>query len=163
MFRILTLLAVFSFPVCGLGADNAADSHKVGNDREVRQFLASFVQAFDDLDGSEFLSCFDNDASVFYPEFFPRRVEGVTNLQQSWQTVFAKIKANSGKSQAPYMDLKPADIRVQLLSDIAVVTFHLEHGGTAVGRRTLVLRHSGGQWRIIHLHASNVDFGAQGK
>jgi ketosteroid isomerase-like protein len=163
MFRILTLLAAVSFPVCGLGAANAANSHKVGNDREVRQFLTSFIQAFDDLDGTKFLSYFDDDASVFYPEFFPRRVERVTSLQQSWQKVFENIKAKSGKSQAPYMDLKPVDIRVQLLNDIAVVTFHLEHGGTAVGRRTLVLRKGGGHWRIVHLHASNVDFGEQGK
>jgi ketosteroid isomerase-like protein len=163
MFRILTLLAAVSFPVCGLAAGNAANSHKVGDNGEVRQFLTSFIQAFDDLDASKFLSCFDDDASVFYPEFFTRRVEGVTNLQQSWQKVFENIKTKSGKSQAPYMDLKPADIRVQLLNDIAVVTFHLEHGGTAVGRRTLVLRKRGGQWRIVHLHASNVDFGEQGK
>ena len=159
----MALLAVVSLPICGIGTANATNSHTVENDKEVRQFLTSFVRAFDDLDWAKFRRCFEDDASVFYPELFPRRVEGAANVHQSWQTVFANIKANSGKSQAPYMEVKPADIRVQLLSDIAVVTFHLEHGGTAVGRRTLVLRKSGAQWRIVHLHASNVDFREQGK
>jgi ketosteroid isomerase-like protein len=157
------LLAAVSLPMCGLAAAKSANSRAIGGVAEVQQFLASFVRAFDDLDWTKFRSCFDDDASVFYPEFFPRRVEGVTNLQQSWQRVFENIKTTSGKSQAPYMDLKPVDTRVQLLNDIALVTFHLEHGGTAVGRRTLVLRKSAGQWRIVHLHASNVDFGEQGK
>ena len=163
MFRILALMAALSLPVCGLSHANAADSRTARNAREVQQFIASFVRAFDDLDWTRFRSCFDDDASVFYPEFFPRRVEGVTNLQQSWQRVFDNIRVNSGKSQAPYMDLKPTAIRTQILNDVAIVTFHLEHGGNAVGRRTLVLRKNSGRWRIVHLHASNVDFGAQGK
>jgi ketosteroid isomerase-like protein len=163
MFRILTLLAAVSLPMCGLAAAKSANSRTIGGEAEIQQFLTSFVRAFDDLDWAKFRSCFDDDASVFYPEFFPRRVEGVRNLQRSWQTVFENIKTKSGKSQAPYMALKPVDVRVQLLNDIAVVTFHLEHGGTAVGRRTLVLRKRGGQWRIVHLHASNVDFEEQGK
>ena len=154
----MALLTAVSLAICGVGTANAANSRTVGDDTEIREFLATFVRAFDDLDWTKFRTCFDDDATVFYPEFFPRRIEGVTSLQQSWQRVFAKIRASSGKSQAPYMELKPADIRVQLLNNIAVVSFHIEHGGTAVGRRTLVLRKSGGRWRIVHLHASNVDF-----
>jgi ketosteroid isomerase-like protein len=129
-----------------------------GNDLEVRKFLASFVEAFDNLDWPTFRSCFTADATVFYPEFFPRRVEE-SQTDASWHRVFDNIRGQSGKAKAPYMDLKPSDVQIQILADVAIVTFHLEHGGTAVGRRTLVLHKEANGWRIVHLHASNVDFG----
>lgn len=150
------------FPNYGLTVRKPAPSQTTARGEiEVRRFIASFIQAFDNLDWTAFRNCFADDATVFYPEFFPRRVEGVMNLQQGWQKVFQNIKSQSGKTQAPYMDLEPLDTRVQLMDDTAIVTFHLKHGGTGVGRRTLVLRRSAGKWRIVHLHASNVDFGRE--
>lgn len=126
---------------------------------QVREFLTFFVQAFDNLDWLKFRSCFAEEASVFYPEFFPRRVQGKIQLDASWRRVFDNIRTQSGKSSGPYMDLRPLDSEIQMVGDVAIVTFHLEHGGNAVGRRTLVLSKGANGWRIVHLHASNVDFG----
>ena len=164
MFRILALLMLVSCPSYELAVAQGAKPQTTGREEtEVLQLIASFIRAFDNLDWTAFRSCFADNATVFYPEFFPRRIAGGMNLQQSWQKVFQNIKSQSGKRRAPYMDLKPIDTRVQLMSDTAIVTFHLDHGGTGVGRRTLVLRKSAGTWRIVHLHASNVDFGSGGK
>jgi hypothetical protein len=52
--------------------------------------------------------------------------------------------------------IQPQDVVVQRFDNVAVVTFHL---GTdaARGRRTIVLRLVGADWRIAHLHASNLN------
>ncbi len=156
------MLALLLWP--SLGVSGARESRSRTEDQaQVQQFLATFIRAFDNLDWTKFRACFADDATVFYPEFFPRLVGGATNLDQSWQRVFQSIKARSGKSQAPYMALNPAGTEVQMLNNAAIVTFHLEHGGTAMGRRTLVLRKDASGWRIVHLHASNVDFGSESK
>lgn len=162
MLKIVFLLALLLCPNFGVSSATESRSH-VGDEAQIRLFVATFIRAFDDLDWTKFRACFADDATVFYPEFFPRRVEGATSLDQTWQRVFENIKVQSGKSQAPYMDLKPSGTQVQMLSNAAIVTFHLNHGGTAVGRRTLVLRKGAPGWRIVHLHASNIDFGTKGK
>ena len=60
----------------------------------------------------------------------------------------------SGK-QPPYMKLEPKDLRITMLKDAAIVTFHLVNG-KSLSRRTLVLSKYAGIWKIIHLHPSNV-------
>jgi ketosteroid isomerase-like protein len=160
--RCLLVFALFS---AGVTSSWAAEwkTQSPRTEAEVRQFVASFLRAFDDLDWPTFRSCFDDDASVFYPEFFPRRVQGQKQLDASWRTVFENVRTQSGRSSSPYMDLKPVDTQIRIRDKMAIVTFHLEHGGSAVGRRTLILSKGANGWRIVHLHASNVDFGSAEK
>jgi hypothetical protein len=47
-------------------------------------------------------------------------------------------------------------MQVQVLAEVAVVTFHLEVNPDVVGRRTLVLTRTTDGWKIAHLHASNL-------
>ena len=158
------MLTLLLCPCLGLTAPNQLKATASNQDEEeVRNFIAFFVRAFEDLDWTKFRSCFAEAATIFYPEFFSRRVEGNSNIDSAWQQVFQNIKIQSGKSRAPYMDLNITDAQVQILQDAAVVTFHVKHAGTVVERRTLVVQKRSRRWKIVHLHASNVDFGPEAK
>ncbi|HXO34982.1 MAG TPA: nuclear transport factor 2 family protein [Candidatus Acidoferrales bacterium] len=127
------------------GNDAAAQS-------EVRDALANFVLAFDNLDWEKFRLSFSDDATVFYPRGFPQRSNGRAEFEKSFTIVFDQIRA--GKTQPPYMDLQPRDMKIQVFGTVAVTTFHLDDRIGFLNRRTLVLNKTKAGWKIVHLHAS---------
>ena len=128
-----------------------------GNETTVRGISAEFISAFNNLDWDKFKTFFDDRASIIHPAQFPRRVEGKQEVDQAWLEVFSSIRADSGKSSPPYMHLDPQDLEIQMFDDIAIVTFHLDRGKNSIGRRTLVWHKNAEGWKIVHLHASNVE------
>ncbi len=121
---------------------------------EIRGFLSEFITAFDNLDWEKFRNAFGDDATVFYPRDKANRATGRVELEQHFKQVFEQIRA--GRSQGPYMDLQPRELRIQLLGEVPIVTFHLDDRPGFLNRRTLVLRKTTAGWKIIHLHASEV-------
>ena len=121
---------------------------------EVRKTLSDFIQAFDNLEWDHFCAAFSDDATVFYPREFPSRANGRQEYEKTFQKVFDRIRA--GRTQGPYMDIQPRDLRLQLAGDIAIVTFHLDDRPGFLNRRTIVLQKQPSGWKIIHLHASEV-------
>ena len=59
----------------------------------------------------------------------------------------------------PYHSLEPQDLAIQIFGDAAVTTFHIERDGI-LRRRTIVFVKRGGNWRIVHLHASSIQMNA---
>lgn len=120
-------------------------------DAEVQAAVAEFVSAFASLNKDRFDALFASDASVFFPQHpFPiRRVDGKAAVTE-WFHRF--MDARNGQA----MTLDPKDLQIQRFGDAAVATFHLGSGELAAGRRTLVLRWEAGDWKIVHLHASNL-------
>ncbi|GAC1630668.1 MAG: hypothetical protein NVS9B14_01560 [Candidatus Acidiferrum sp.] len=127
-------------------------------DQEVRVALDKFLAAFSNLDWPAFRSCFDDSATVFHPSAaHMRRTDTPAEFEAAWREVFERIKKQSGRSGPPYMDLKPADLSILLLSpDVALVTFHLPDSAV-FGRRTVVLKKLSSHWKIVHIHASNFE------
>ena len=121
---------------------------------EVRKTLADFIQAFDNLDWDRFRSFFADDATVFYPREFPHRADGRPEIERYFQKVFDRIRA--GQTQAPYLDIQPQELRLQIAGEIAIATFHLADRPGFLNRRTIVLQKQRSGWKIIHLHASEV-------
>ena len=121
---------------------------------EIRKTLADFIQAFDNLDWDRFRASFADDATVFYPREFPNRANGRREYERTFQKVFDRIRA--GRNQGPYMDIQPRDLRLQIVGNIAIVTFHLDDRPAFLNRRTIVLQKRPSGWKIIHLHASEV-------
>lgn len=121
---------------------------------EVRKTLADFIQAFDNLDWDRFRASFADDATVFYPREFPHRADGRQEFEQTFQKVFERIRA--GRTQGPYMNIQPKDLKLQIAGNIAIATFHLDDRPGFLNRRTLVLQKQSSGWKIIHLHASEV-------
>jgi len=118
--------------------------------------MRRFLQAFEALDLAAFMDCFADGATAFFPQPEPpQRFEGRAAIRSQFERVFAAIRA-AAPSGPPYHRLDDEDAAVQVLSrDAAIVTFHLRNA-TRLARRTLVLVHAEGAWRIAHLHASNV-------
>ena len=148
MRKLVTLLltGAFLLPACSAAAQR-------GN-LEPEQFLKSFIRAFDDLDWNAFRHSFSEDATVFYPRGKAERAAGRAEFEEKFKVVFEQIRA--GRTSPPYMDIQPRGLKIQRFGDIAIVTFHLDDRAGFVNRRTLVLRRSAGEWKIIHLHASEV-------
>ena len=121
---------------------------------EVRETLARFIQAFDNLDWNSFRAFFADDATVFYPRAFPERANGRAEFEKTFRLVFEQIRA--GRSTGPYMDIQPKDLRIQLFDHVAIATLHLDDRTGYINRRTIILNRTEHGWTIVHLHASEV-------
>ena len=119
---------------------------------EVRDVLATFVQAFDNLDWETFRLAFSDDATVFYPRAFPQRANGRAEFEKTFRIVFDQIR--DGKTQAPYTGIQPKDLKVQIFGNVAIATFLLDDRAGFLNRRTIVLNKTKEGWKIVHLHAS---------
>jgi len=146
--RCLLLLFVFT------SATRACAAPPLNPESEVRKTLSDFIQAFDNLEWNSFRSFFADDATVFYPREFPHRADGRHDVERYFQKVFDRIRA--GRTQGPYMDIQPRDLKLQIAGDVAIATFHLDDRSGFLNRRTIVLQKQNSGWKIIHLHASEV-------
>ena len=135
-------------------ASNSPQTQSASPELEVRAALAKFIQAFDNLDWEDFRLTFDDNATVFYPRAVPERATGRAEFEKTFKTVFEQIRA--GRVAAPYLDIQPKDMDVQIFSDSAIATFHLDDRPAFVNRRTIVLNKTAAGWKIVHLHASEV-------
>jgi uncharacterized protein (TIGR02246 family) len=127
----------------------------------IETFTRKFLRAFEDLDMQQFIACFADDATVFFPiPEPPERVQGRQAIQQRFEQVFASIRSTA-KSGPPFQRLVPEDLSIQLMpGKTAVVSFHLRNE-KRIARRTLVLTSTNERWLILHLHASNVPSAAK--
>ena len=107
--------------------------------------LATFIDAFNQLDRARMDACFIDDPPVFLPW-------GGHRLVGFWDDRFDDWRAES--NGPPYLDIQPKDLSIQHFGDAAVATFHLEHDSDTLARRTIVLCRTPAGWKIAHLHAS---------
>jgi ketosteroid isomerase-like protein len=129
-------------------------SQPAPSDVDVREALAHFIRAFDDLDWEHFRLAFDDNATVFLPRAMPQRANGRAEFEKAFKAVFQQIRGS--KTAAPYMDIQPKELRVQFFGSVAIVTFHLDDRAGFLNRRTIVLNKTNKGWKIVHLHASEV-------
>jgi ketosteroid isomerase-like protein len=95
---------------------------------------------------------FTDDATVFFPmNDRPLRANGREEIAAAFAALFALPGYQKGRGLP-----KPEALLVQKLGgDAALVTFQTTNPNV-VSRRTLVVRLDGGEWRIAHLHGSNI-------
>jgi ketosteroid isomerase-like protein len=149
--RRARVIALLLLVVHGLSAQTRPSDYEV---TAVRGFLAEFLSAFNNLEWDKFRNSFTEEATVFYPRGTANRVNGRAEIEAHFRLIFEQIRA--GRTKGPYMDLQPRGMQLQILGETAIVTFHLDDRPGFINRRTLVLRKSGGVWKIAHLHASEV-------
>ena len=121
---------------------------------EVQTTLTGFIHAFDNLEWDKFRAFFADDATVFYPRQVPERAQGRTEYENGFRKVFEQIRG--GRTKPPYMEIQPRGLHIQFAGDTAIVTFHLDDRPGFMNRRTIVLARMGREWKIVHLHASEV-------
>lgn len=132
------------------GADHTAEL-------QVRDTLSVFLKAFGNLDWPAFRACFAPDPTMFHPAA-PNalRIDTPEQFERAWAGVFERIRRFSKRETAPYMTLEPKDLRIELLApNVALVTFHIL-GNSEIDRRTIVFKRYGNDWKIVHIHASNL-------
>lgn len=132
-----------------------AEPNESADRAAIEIFTRKFLRAFEDLDMQQFIGCFADNATVFFPmPEPPERVDGKPAIRQRFEQVFASIRSKA-KSGPPFHHLVPEDLAIQMMSSqAALVSFHLRNS-ERIARRTLVLINTNGQWLILHLHASN--------
>ena len=119
----------------------------------VEEALRRFVEALNNLDWDRFRVWLAADCTVFFPfHEVPRRLDGREQVEQIFQSFFTSRRQGSGP---PYLQIEPRDVSVQLFNETALVTLHLDETETT-GRRSLLWCKRDGDWRIVHLHASDV-------
>lgn len=116
---------------------------------------SDFLKAFNNLEWENFHSSFSPSATVFQPFGNPLRHNNREELAEFFKSFFNQIKSTT--EGPPYLTIIPQDLRIQMLKEAAVVTFHLP--GDKVGRRTLVFARNKPYkpWQIAHLHASSLE------
>jgi len=119
------------------------------------QLVRRFLRAFEDLDLAVMADCFDDDATMFFPvPVPPELVVGRAAILDRFAAVAAGIRSEAS-SGPPYQRLDPVGLTVLTTGpDAAVVTLELRRPDRT-GRRTFVVRRSGAECRVVHLHASN--------
>ena len=135
-------------PVAG-AANWTADS------TAIHRALNRFLQAFENLEWTEFRAAFADSATVFHPApSMAQRVAGPAGIDSTFQRVFAQIRAEA-TGGPPFHHLVVTDLVIRSLGrDVALVTFHLRNA-RRIGRRSVILHRERIGWKIIHLHASN--------
>jgi len=124
----------------------------------VKAAFDRFITAFNNLDWPTFRESFADDVTVFNPDIPEarnfHRVDGRRDVEASFAAVFAATRqATNGP---PYLHISPKNVRIQEYGELAVLTFEFDRDGGSFGRRTLVFRHVGKKWLIVHIHASNI-------
>jgi ketosteroid isomerase-like protein len=124
----------------------------------VQKAVENFIEAFNNLEWERFRLCFSGDVTVFNPAISEvsdlHRADGKEKVEAIFRGVFDA--ARKEKASPPHLNIQPKELKIQMLKDAAIVTFHFDRGESSFGRRTLVFQKQGGRWLIVHLHASNV-------
>lgn len=115
---------------------------------------ASFIDAFKSMDEARFDRFFAPDVSMFFPDGrFPQgRVDGRDAVLAAFHSFFKRVKKGGSNS----LNILPLDQNVQRYGNVAIVTFRLDSGDN-IGRRSIVFRKTGDDWRIVHFHASAIE------
>jgi uncharacterized protein (TIGR02246 family) len=140
--RILLALAVLLM----LAGCDVSVGH--GDEAAVRSVLDRFVRAVNEANVDEFVACFEEDASAF----FPSQANAVRRVGR--EAIRAAVTPSFALGP-PATPVEPRDLTITVEGLQALVTFDGGRG-EAHARRTLVLRRRGDRWAIAHLHASNL-------
>jgi ketosteroid isomerase-like protein len=154
---LLTLLFTFGQPTAAseIGARvQESDKAEFG---AVRRTAEDFLDAFRNLEWERFQSFFAEDATAFFPPSArePKLAEGKPEIETVFKRVFAAAQERS--KQPPYLAIEPKSVKIQMLGNVAIVTFHLEDPDL-FGRRTVVFQKREHRWLIVHLHASGTPY-----
>src|SRR6267378_1296441 len=81
----------------------------------IEVFTRKFLRVFEDLDMQQFIACFANGATVFFPmPEPPERVQGKQAIQQRFERVFASIRSTA-KTGPAFHHVVPEDLSIQLM------------------------------------------------
>jgi len=119
----------------------------------VSNTMTGFLDAFSNLKWEPFIGYFAEESTAFFPP--SARTPARADNKKEIAAIFRKVFENAQKQTPAYISIVPKELKIQMLGDVAIVTFHLDDPGL-FGRRTIVLKKINMKWLIVHLHASGV-------
>lgn len=136
-----------------------ACASQTGAERQsAESVLIGFLRSFEDCDLPRMESAFAEDATYF-DRALPTETQDLSHYRRGrgMPAGMRRLAQQLPATQPgpPYHRLTPEDLLIQEDDDVAVCSFHLP-SQSALGRRTIILRRRAGQWKIIHIHASNI-------
>jgi ketosteroid isomerase-like protein len=121
---------------------------------EVISAANTFIKAFISFDWETFRNSFSKDATIFFPSWKEgKRRNGKKEVEETWLQMFPGFIDSTKKVT---INILPKDFVVQLYGKTAIVSFHLGDGEKYLSRRTIVFIKENENWKIVHLHASNL-------
>ena len=113
------------------------------------------MTAFGNLDWPAFRAAGSDSPTVFFPiSDIPERISGRVEVERRFLALFEEARARM--PGPPYMVFKPEQLHVQSFGDSALVTFMLRKDAR-LSRRTLLFVREGAEWKLAHLHASDME------
>jgi ketosteroid isomerase-like protein len=123
----------------------------------LRALVDEFVAAIDRADLDALAPLWSEDASMYFP--FANTIDLVRGREAvlaRFARMFADLRARRPDGP-PYIRFEVRAFELLALDADHALVFALLAFAGQLGRRTLVLRRSGADWRIAHVHASNFD------
>ena len=103
----------------------------------VQKTVAEFIYAFNNLDWDHFRQYFADDATVFNPAIPEvtelHRLDGSEKIETVFKSVFDEARKGKGP---PYLHIQPENLKIQMLTNAAVVSLHFKRGGSSFGRHS---------------------------
>lgn len=136
---------------CATAPDLQADEAAV---MAVADRLVKGINAFD---ADAIADLFADDATLFHPIGDPPRYVGIEAIRKSWHDRF-----DAGRAAGQTQNVVPKRPVVQLFGDTAILTFELGDmpadpaAPGRLSRRTVVMQRTAEDWKIVHLHGSNI-------
>ena len=150
--RIISIASFILFFVVSKGV--AQQQFECSGNPEVCAFVNHFIGAFNERDWKQLRACFADDITVMFDSpSFPERKNGRAAVEAMFRPLFPDSGATQGANR---FNLKPENVLIQDLGNVAVVSFHLRQAGE-IARRTLILRKNKSSWEIAHIHASSFE------
>lgn len=113
----------------------------------------SFLKAFTSFDWETFRNAYSKEATMFFPIWDHReRKTGKAELEAAWLHVFPEFIDTANRFD---FRIEPQNLLIQAYNNTGIVTFQFGDE-EYLSRRTLVFVKEGGEWKIVHMHASGV-------
>ena len=157
---LLLISALFTVSIFQTSCNSTGKS--VDEEKEVKATLDKFLRAFENGDFETMEASMTPDAYIFPRAIMANDItkaidnanyKRIYGLDPQMKQVINSIRESGEKP--PFMKLEPKDLKITMLNDAAIVTFHLENA-KSLSRRTIVLAKNDSKWQIVHIHASNV-------
>lgn len=150
---MIRFLIVLLFAIQPLTIFAQATNKTSADSIAISKTLDNLVDALSHLKLEKLTEQFTEDATAFFPPS-SKRMQRANNRKEI-EITFGGFFENLKKQNITHLEIHPVDIKIQVLHETAVASFHL-NDPELFGRRTIVLQKTKGRWLIVHLHASGV-------
>jgi hypothetical protein len=126
----------------------------------VRLAIEHFLDRVDHADADGLSACLCADATAWLPfRSTPGLIRGAPSIRARFERLFADLAARHPDGP-PYVRFRIDAFEALPLDPQTVLAIAAVSFGHELGRRSFVLRREGVDWRLLHIHASNMKRGS---